>query len=108
MAVIASDRLLNLSGSLATANSEAEFRALLDSELARRTRQLHALAQRKDLKLFPTTPFLAAILVGTVVLQDWGLPTFLGVLAIHSTARTDDLDQDRIDRMRYQLAADSV
>ncbi len=104
IAVFGIDRLTEFSGSVVHARDYAELEGSVRAGLKRQLSTLHRLAQRKDLRLFPKTPFVAAVLFATVTLEDVGMPVFIGILGMHSTARSDELDLERVVAMRSQLA----
>jgi hypothetical protein len=104
LAVVAIDRIVSLAGSMARSQTEFEFRSTLDRTMEEQTVKLRALVQRRDLRLFPTTPFVAALLVGTVFVDDLGMPVQIGMLSMRSTASLDAMDQERVDRMQRQLS----
>ena len=106
MAVMGFDRTSALARGNASISS-THLSGALDKFMRDETAKLYQLAQRADMKLFPTTPFVAGMLVGTVYLEDVGRPTFVGKLAVRPTAPNDDLDRDRIERMALQLRSAS-
>lgn len=89
MAVIATDRMLGISGGLYDVIDEAHLRRAIDTEQQRirdHIRQLVTNPSRSQLHLYPTTWLGGVLFVGTVMLRERGLPVTVGVLSMFSVA----------------------